>query len=82
MAQVLAFPVSDADRDAVVSVLEEALRRARAGEVVDVAVVLAVRDDDGPQFWTSYYGQRAYATILAGVSALDFDLHYRRYNPE
>lgn len=81
-AQVLAFKANDSDQEAVISVLEEALAKARAGQVVDVAVVLAIRDEDGPQFWHSYYAGAAYATVLAGVSALEFDLHYRRYNPE
>ncbi|MDV3257742.1 MAG: hypothetical protein LOX97_08190 [Sphingomonas sp.] len=48
----------------------------------DCAVVLVIRDEDGPQFWHGYYGQGAYGALVAGVSALEFDLHYRRYLPE
>ena len=81
-AEVVSFVAPDNDKQAVVELLEEALEKARAGQVRDVAVVLALNDEDGPQFWHGYYGDAAYATILAGVSALTFDLHYRRYVPE
>jgi hypothetical protein len=46
---------------------------------VGCSALPAIRDEDGPQFWTSYYGNGSYATILAGVSALEFDLHHERY---
>jgi hypothetical protein len=82
LPEVVAFTAPDDDQQAVIRMLEEALAKARAGQVRDVAVVLAFRDENGPQFVHSYYGEAAYATILAGVSALEFDLHYRRYNPE
>ncbi|MGN6538951.1 MAG: hypothetical protein ACTHKQ_24890 [Mesorhizobium sp.] len=80
--QVIEFQSATADREAVIELLEDALEKARAGQAVNAAIVLAIRDEDGPQFWHGYYGERAYATLLAGVSALEFDLHYRRYNPE
>lgn len=66
----------------MVELLEDALAKARAGKVADCAVVLVIRDEDGPQFWHGYYGQGAYGALVAGVSALEFDLHYRRYLPE
>ena len=68
--QVIEFQAANEDRETVISLLEGALEKARAGQVVDAAVVLAIQDGDGPQFWHSDYGQRAYATLLAGVSAL------------
>lgn len=80
--KVVEFRPQADDQDAVVGILEQALADARAGKVVDVAVVMAYRDEDGPQFVTSYYAEVAYSTILAGVSALEFDLHYRRYQEE
>ena len=80
--KVIEFQSDSEDREAVIELIEDALEKARAGQAVDAAIVLAIRDENGPQFWHGYYGQRAYATILAGVSALEFDLHYRRYNPE
>lgn len=78
MAEVVAFRASDEDRARVVGLLEEALVEARLGRVIDVAIVLAVRDEDGPQFWLKYWGRRAYSTLVTGVSALAFDLHYQR----
>jgi hypothetical protein len=81
-ATVVDLGAHDDDREAVVEILENALEQARSGVVRDVAVILAVRDDDGPQFQIRYYGEAAYSTILAGTSALEFDLHYRRYVPE
>ncbi len=78
-AEVVEFKAGDADQAACIELLEKALEMARAGKIRDVAVVAAVRDEDGPQFWHGYYGDGAYATLLAGVSALTFDLHYRRY---
>jgi hypothetical protein len=79
--KVVPFIADGDDQAAVVDLLEDALAKAKAGQVRDVAIVLAIRDEDGPQFWHGYYGEVAYATILAGVSALEFDLHYRRYVP-
>lgn len=75
---IVPFVAADQDQQAIVALLENALERARSGQVRDVAIILAIKDKDGPQFWHRYYGQAAYATILAGVSALEFDLHYRR----
>jgi hypothetical protein len=80
--EVVAFSAPDDDQKAVVELLEEALAKAKAGQVRDIAIVCAIRDEDGPQFWHGYYGEAAYSTLLAGISALEFDLHYRRYNPE
>jgi len=80
--KVVEFQSATTDREAVIELLQDALEKARAGQAVYAAVVLAIRDEDGPQFWHGYYGEGAYATLLAGVSGLEFDLHYRRYNPE
>lgn len=82
VAEVIAFRADDTDQQAVVGLLEEMLEKARSGEVVDIAIVAAIRDEGGPQFWHGYYGQSAYGTLLAGVSALEFDLHYRRYTED
>jgi hypothetical protein len=80
--KLVEFRPDTSDQDAVIGLLEEALEKARSGEAKDVAIVLAIRDEDGPQFWHGYYGEVAYSTILAGVSALTFDLHYRRYRED
>jgi len=82
MVTVVKLEAAEDDKQAVIELLEEALEKAKAGEVNDIAIVMAIRDDDGSQFWHGYHAEAAYATILAGVSALEFDLHYRRYNPE
>jgi hypothetical protein len=79
MTNVVAFQADNSDQDTCIDILEAALAKAKAGEMVDVAVIGAIRDENGPQFWTSYYGGGSYATILAGVSALEFDLHHERY---
>lgn len=82
MTNVVEFKPSAEDQEAIIELLEETLEKARLGHVRDIAIVVALRDDDGPQFWHAYLGNAAYATIVAGVSALQFDLHYRRYNPD
>lgn len=82
MAEIVQFKADTSDQDAVIDVLEQALAKAKAGEMIDVLVVAAIKDADGPQFWHGYYGEAGYATLLAGLSAVEFDLHYRRYNPE
>lgn len=82
MPSVVQFKAPETDQQAVIEILETALATAKAGSVRDVAVVMSINDDDGPQFATSYYGEGAYASLLAGVSALEFDMHYRRYVPE
>lgn len=79
MAEIIEFVASDEDRERVVAILERALEKARLGEIVDVAVVAATRDEDGSGFVLTYWGQRAYAVLLAGASALQFDLHHERY---
>jgi len=79
MAELVQFKAESADQREVVDLLEDALVKARAGQIRDIAIVAAVFDENGPQFVTNYYGEGAYAIILAGVSALEFDLHYRRY---
>jgi len=79
MAELVQFKAESADQQEVIDLLEDALVKARAGQIRDIAIVAAVRDENGPKFMTSYYGEGAYAIILAGVSALEFDLHYRRY---
>jgi hypothetical protein len=79
MAEVVAFKADTSSQQSCVEILKDALAKALAGEMVDVAVVAAIRDEDGPQFWTSYHGAGAYAVLLAGVSALTFDLHHERY---
>lgn len=81
-AEVIQFAADQTDQEAIIEILEDALTKARSGTVLDVAVITAERDSDGPAFHTAYYGQSAYASLLAGVSALEFDLHYRRYVPE
>jgi hypothetical protein len=80
--KVVTYEADKSDKDAVIELLEEALEKARAGQMKDVAIVAALHDENGPQFWHGYYAEAAYSTLLAGVSALEFDLHYRRYNPE
>jgi hypothetical protein len=82
MAEIVKFAARDDDKEAVIELLETALEKARAGEMNDVLIVAAIKDENGPQFWHGYYGQAAYATLLAGLSAAEFDLHYRRYNPD
>ena len=82
MSKVIPFKADTSDQEAVVGLLEEALEKARAGEIKDIAIVAAIQDKDGPQFWHGYYAEAAYGTLLAGVSALTFDLHFRRYMPD
>jgi len=79
---VVRIAADERDQSVVIKLLEDALALARAGKVNDAAVVLALRDENGPQFWRGYYGEGAYATLLAGVSALEFDLHYERTRKE
>jgi hypothetical protein len=80
--KVVNIAADDRDQRIVVKLLEDALEMARAGKVRDAAVVLALQDDEGPQFWHGYHGEAAYATVVAGVSALQFDLHYERYRTQ
>lgn len=82
MAEIVQFRACSSDREAVIELLEDALEKAKSGQVNDAAIVLALNNEDGPQFWHGYYGEGAYATIVAGVSALEFDLHYRRYQED
>jgi hypothetical protein len=82
MPELVKFKASTSDQEAIISLLEETLAKAKAGEVKDIAIVAAIQDQNGPQFWHCHYGQAAYSTLLAGVSALEFDLHFRRYVPE
>lgn len=79
VAELLQFRAVDEDRKAIIAILSEALDSAEAGHIIDVAVVTVERSGDGPSFNTAYYGQSGYAALLAGVSALEFDLHWQRY---
>lgn len=79
MAEIVKLEACAGDQEAVVALLEEALEKARSGVVIDVAVVMAIRDEDGPSFCSAYHGEAAYAMLLAGVSALEFELHHDRY---
>lgn len=79
MAELVQFKATDEAQQAVIELLEETLLKARAGEVRDIAIVAAIRDEDGPQHWHGYYGQEAFAVLVAGVAALGFSLQYERH---
>lgn len=77
--KVAQFEASERAKTCMIEMLEGALAKVKAGEVADLAIVAAIRDEDGPQFWFTYWGEGSFATLVCGVSALEFDLHYRRY---
>lgn len=77
--KVVRFEAKKDGQAVMIDMLERALDRVKAGEVADLAIVAVIRDGDGPQFWHSYWGEGAYGALVCGVSALEFDLHYRRY---
>lgn len=79
MPELVQLNANEGDQKEIVGLLEETLERARRGEIKDIAIVAALHDSDGPQFWHGYSAEVAYGTLLAGVSALAFDLHYQRY---
>lgn len=78
-AEVVKFQADDGDKASVIEILEHALEEARAGKVKDVAVVMALHDENGPQHVTAYHGNGAFAVLVAGVQSLAFDLQYRAY---
>lgn len=82
MVQLVEFRASSEDRESVIGVLREALEAAESGRLIDVGVVGAYASDDGPEMYVRYYGEAAYATLIASVSLLNFDLHYRRIEPD
>jgi len=79
---VVEFKPRDDAQQAAVEAFTELLEQAKRGEVLDFAVVIATRNESGPQHWIKYYGQEAYATIVAGTAALSFDLQYQRYKQD
>lgn len=78
-SNVVAFKADTTDQDACISILEKALEDAKAGKMVDVAVIAAVNLGEGPEMSIAYWGEGNYACLVAGVSAIQFDLHHQRY---
>jgi len=78
MTKIVELRANDEDREACISILEKQLERARRGELRDVAVITAYHDEDGPGFSFHYHGYGHYAGLLAGVSALTFNMHITR----
>jgi hypothetical protein len=77
---VVEFKADQSDQEAVIEILEATLEKARAGRLKDVAIVTAEADpEEGPMHVYAYYGQGAFATLVAGVAALAFDLQYDRH---
>lgn len=74
---IVEFKADRTDQEVIVGILERVLERAKAGRLKDVAVVTAEIDPDrGPMHAHFYYGQGAFATIVAGVASLAFSLQY------
>lgn len=71
------------DQEAIIDILEDALEKARSGEMKDVAVAAVLkRDGEDPTMWCKYWAEAQYGTLVGSVSALAFDLHYRRYGED
>lgn len=74
--EVVQFAASPPDAD-LVKRLEEALEKAKSGDLVDAAVVGAIRDEDGvhPFWWVG--GRRRWAVVLAALAIAQNELIQR-----
>jgi len=68
------------DREEIIRILEEALEKAKKGEILDAGVVYVARDEDAEMaYFHHYYGHNHFALLLAGVSAMEFDMNMVAY---
>lgn len=79
MAEVVKFVAADGERAAVVDVLRAALAAAEAGRIVSVAVATVERGEAGPTLNRAYTGEQHFASLVASVASLAFDLQWGAY---
>ena len=78
-AELVAFEASIEDKTALQAIIDMLQQRLDAGELRDLAVIQAVRDDNGPGWEINFWGERQAASLLAGCTHLQFEMHYSRY---
>ena len=67
MAEIVPFRADGYDQAQVIAVLEGVLERARAGEVADVAVLIATRSADGPGMAVDWHGEAQFSALITAA---------------
>lgn len=79
-AEIVDFRASTEDNAVMQSIIDGLQEKLDSGELKDLAVIMAVHDaQNGPGWLLNYYGERQSASLLAGLSHMEFDMHYSRY---
>lgn len=79
-AEIVDFKASTEDNAVMQSIINDLQEKLDSGELKDLGVVMAVRDaDNGPGWQINYYGERQKASLFAGLSHMEFDMHFQHY---
>lgn len=63
----------------VIEILEDALRKARDGILIDVAVAGVVIEDDQFGIISAHHGETQALMLIAAIDSLKYDMHYRSF---
>ena len=73
--KLVQFEPETVNQDAI-EILEDALRLAKEGVIVDVAVATVMKDDEGYSINGAHTSHRQKPMLIGAVDSLKFELHY------